>query len=169
MTYYQEIHLLKQELRRQRLLLIEQKSNYEKVIQSLKREILRPRIDITRNKEKWEDVVRAICQVYSITPDDIYAKNRNQHIVYARHTFNYICRTRLRMQLEWIGRIINRDHTTVIHSVRQTQDLIEYDRQFASTYKQVIELLDSYSNEESIVVDSHIERRERCVAHEEAI
>jgi len=169
MTHYQELHILKQELRRQRLLLIEQKNNYEKIIAGLRKEILRPKIDITKNEEKWEDVVRSICQVYKITPDDIYAKNRNQHIVYARHTFNYICRKRLRMSLMYIGRIINRDHTTVIHSIRQTQDLIEYDRAFATTYKQIIELLDSYSNEESIVVDSHIERRERYVAHEEAI
>jgi len=169
MTHYQEIHLLKQELRRQRLLLIEQKNNYETLIKSLKREILRPRIDITRSQAKWEDVIRCICQVYEITPDDIYTKNRTHHILYARHTFNYICRKTLRMSFESIARIINRDHSTIIHSVRQTQDLIDYDRQFASTYKQIIELLDSYSNQEPIVVNSHTERRERCVAHEETI
>lgn len=169
MTHYQELHILKQELRRQRLLLIEQKNNYEKIIQSLRREILRPKIDITKNKAKWEDAIRSVCQIYDITPDDIYSHNRQQHIVYARHTFNYICRKTLRMSFESIARIINRDHSTVIHSVRQTQDLIEYDRQFASTYKQIIELLDSYSNQEPIVVDSHTERRERCVAHEETI
>jgi chromosomal replication initiator protein len=169
MTHYQEIHLLKQELRRQRLLLIEQKNNYEKMIQSLKREILRPKIDITRNKAQWEDVMRSICQIWDITPDDIYSHNRQQHVLYARHTFNYICRKTLRMSFESIGRIINRDHSTIIHSVRQTQDLIEYDRQFAKTHQQTLELLDSYSNEESIVVDTHTERRERCVAYEEEI
>ena len=73
------------------------------------------------------------------------------------------------MSLESIGRIINRDHSTIIHSVRQTQDLIEYDRNFAKTYQQAHGLLDSYCNEESTIVDTHFERRERCVAHEEEI
>ena len=169
MNHFQDLHSAKQENRRLRLLIIEQKNQYEKLINDLRREILRPKIDITQTSAKWADVMRAICQIYNITPDDIYSKNRTQHILYARHTFNYICRRTLRMSLESIGRIINRDHSTIIHSVRQTQDLIEYDRNFAKTYQQAHGLLDSYCNEESTIVDTHLERRERCVAHEEEI
>ena len=169
MNHYQELHNAKQENRRLRLLLIEQKNQYEKLIHDLRSEILRPKIDITQNTAKWTDAMRAVCQIYNITPDDIYSKNRTQHILYARHTFNHICRRTLRMSLESIGRIINRDHSTIIHSVRQTNDLIEYDRQFSKTYQQTHELLDSYRDEESSIVDTHIERRERCVAHKETI
>lgn len=169
MNHYQELHLSKQENRRLRLLLIEQKNQYEKLINDLRREILRPNIDITQTSAQWADVMRAVCQVYNITPDDIYSKNRTQHILYARHTFNYICRRTLTMSLESIGRIINRDHSTIIHSVKQTQDLIQYDRNFAKTYQQTLELLGSYSDEESSIVDTYLEGRERCVAYEEAI
>lgn len=169
MNHFQDLHNAKQENRRLRLLIIEQKNQYEKLIHDLKREILRPRIDVKTNKAKWTDAMRVVCQVYNITPDDIYSKNRTQHILYARHTFNYICRRTLTMSLESIGRIINRDHSTIIHSVKQTQDLIEYDRNFAKTYQQTLELLGSYSDEESSIVDTHLEGRERCVAYEEAI
>lgn len=169
MNYYQEVHNLKQENRRLRLQLIEQKNQYEKLIHNLRREILRPKIDIREQRHQWGDVMRCVCQVFQLTPDDIYSTTRKQQIIYARHTFNHICRTRLNMSLESIGRIINRDHSTIIHSVRQTNDLIEYDKQFDRTYQQTLKLLDSYSNEESIVIDSHLERRERCVAYEEEI
>jgi chromosomal replication initiation ATPase DnaA len=169
MTHYQELHILKQEVKRQRLMIIEQKNNYERIIQGLRREILKPKIDINKNNAKWEDAMRCVCQVYDITPDDIYSHIRKQHILYGRHTFNYICRKTIGMSLDSIGRIINRDHSTIIHSVRQTQDLIEYDRNFAKTYQQTLELLDSYRDEESIVINSHLERRERCVAYEEEI
>jgi len=144
MNHFQDLHTAKQENRRMRLLLIEQKNQYEKLINDLRREILRPKIDITQTSAKWADVMRAVCQIYNITPDDIYSKNRTQHILYARHTFNYICRRTLRMSLESIGRIINRDHSTIIHSVRQTQDLIEYDRNFAKTYQQAHGLTPKY-------------------------
>lgn len=166
---YQELHNLKQENKRLRLCIIEQKNQYEKLINDLRREILRPKIDITNSSAKWSDAMRAVCQVYNITPDDIYSQDRTQHILYARHTFNYLCRRVLGMSLTSVGRIINRDHSTIIHSVRQTQDLIEYDRNFARTYKQIAELLDSYCNEESTIVNTHTQRRERCVAHEEEI
>lgn len=166
---YQELHNLKQQNRRLRLQLVEQKNQYEKLIQNLRREILRPKIDIREHKHQWSDVMRCVCQVFNLTPDDIYSPIRTQQIIYARHTFNHICRTRLNMSLEAIGRIINRDHSTIIHSVRQTNDLIEYDKQFDKTYKQTTRLLDSYSNEEFVVIDSHTQRRERCVENEEAI
>ena len=169
MNHYQDLHNAKQENRRLRLVINEQKNHYERLIQDLKREILRPKIDVRTNKAKWTDAMRVVCQVYQITPDDIYSRIRKQHILYARHTFNYVCRKTLGMSLDSIGRIINRDHSTIIHSVRQTQDLIDYDRNFAKTYQQTLELLDSYRDEESIIINSHIERRERCVAHEEEI
>ena len=152
---YQELHNLKQENRRLRLHIIEQKTHYEKLIKNLRNEILRPKVDIRDNRHEWCDVMRCVCQVWQLTPDDIHSPIRTQQIVYGRHTFNFICRTVLGMSLESIGRILNRDHSTIINSIKKTQDLIEYDKQFARTYKQIIELLGSYSNEESILIDTY--------------
>ena len=169
MTHYQEVHNLKQELKRNRMLLIEQKNHYEKIIASLRREILRPKIDITTYNAEWTDAMRIVCQLFDTTPDDVYSLNRVQHVMYARHTFNYLCRKVLRMSFLSIGRIINRDHSTVINSVNKTQDLIDYDKQYAKTYQRALELLGSNSAKESLVIDSHIERRERYAANKEEI
>jgi chromosomal replication initiation ATPase DnaA len=169
MTHYQQIHLLKQELRRNRLFIIEQKNHYEKIISQLRREILKPKIDIRLNTAQWCDVMRIICQLCDITPDDIYSNTRVQNIVYARHLFSYLCRKELRLSLQTIGRIINRDHSSIINAVRKAQDLIDYDKQYRQLYKQTIKLLGSYMHEEPIIKYTHTKERKRDVAYQEEI
>ena len=46
-SHYQEIHNLKQEIKRLRLLVVENKMQHDREIKMLKREIVQPKTDIT--------------------------------------------------------------------------------------------------------------------------
>ena len=89
-THYQEVHNLKQEIRRMRLQMIEQKSDYDNLVRALKREIVQPKTDINLEPTPWREVLRAICEVYDLTPDTVITRSRKRRPLYARHMFNHI-------------------------------------------------------------------------------
>jgi chromosomal replication initiation ATPase DnaA len=60
------------------------------------------------------DIVSGITGVFQ---DDIISHKRYREMVTARALFCYICRVKMKKSLKYIGRFINRDHSTVIHLV----------------------------------------------------
>lgn len=83
-------------------------------------------------------IVKAVSEREGITVDDIMSDRRNAPIVHARHLAMYLSRYFTMLSTTQIGRLIGgRDHTTVIHGVRQTAarkpDLRHYETMFGRT------------------------------------
>lgn len=57
--------------------------------------------------------------------EDLSCKSRKQDIVMARHLYCYFSRKHTLVCSEKIGELIKRDHSTVLHSVRNANELIE--------------------------------------------
>ena len=55
---------------------------------------------------------------YGVTVDDIKGTKRNKEIAYARHVAIYLIRKLTDMSLPQIGRILKRDHTTILSSLK---------------------------------------------------
>ena len=140
-THYQQIHLLKQEVKRLRLLLVQIQSEALTKIQSLRKEIINPRIDFNDSPNHWKEVLRAVCTVTDLTPDEILCPSRKRSKLFARHMFNYICRKRLVMGLTEIGNISHRDHSTIINSVREFGNIMWSDKEVQRQYGKVTVLL----------------------------
>ena len=140
-TQYQEVHNLKQEIRRMRLQMIEQKSDYDNLVRALKREIVQPKTDINLEPTPWREVLRAICEVYDLTPDTVITRSRKRRPLYARHMFNHICRKRLNMTFMEIGNISHLDHSTIISSVREFTDILVTDKEMQRYHAQVHTIL----------------------------
>ena len=138
---YQEIHNLKQEIKRLRLLIVENKMNHDREIKMLKREIVQPKTDINEHYTTWGEVLRAICEVMDMTPDQIITRSRKRKPMYARHMFNHICRKRLNMTFMEIGNISHLDHSTIISSVREFGDILITDKEMQRYYTRVHTLL----------------------------
>ena len=51
--------------------------------------------------------------------DDVLGPCRRRPVVYARHRAMFICRRHLGLSYPVIGRLFGRDHTTVMHGVRE--------------------------------------------------
>lgn len=66
-----------------------------------------------------------VCRVLETTPEKMMAKKRNIEISYMRHLFIKLCVDHKITTLTRIGHFMHRDHTTVMHSFRCGNNLIE--------------------------------------------
>lgn len=140
-SHYQQVHILKQEIKRLRLMMLEIESDYHTQLKALKQEIIHPRVDFNDAPNHWKEVLRAICTVSELTPDEILCPSRKRASLYARHMFNFICRKRLGMPWAEIGRIIHRDHSTAINSVKEFSNILYTDKEVQRQYAKVCVLL----------------------------
>ena len=68
-------------------------------------------------------IVDIVADHFSLTPQEIYSKNRSNKIAYPRQIAMYMCRRYLNMSLVDIGKAIgDKDHTTVMHAVKKIED-----------------------------------------------
>ena len=140
-SHYQEVHNLKQEIKRLRLLIVENKVQHDRELRLLKQEIVQPKTNINDNPTTWGEVLRVICEVMEMTPDQIIAKSRKRKALYARHMFNHICRKRLGMTFMEIGSISHLDHSTIISSVREFGDILHTDKEMQRYHAKVHTIL----------------------------
>jgi len=140
-SHYQQLHNQRQEIKRLRLLILEIQSEYNNQIKALKREIINPRVDFNDNPNSWKEVLRAVCTTTELTPDEILCPSRKRASLYARHMFNFVCRKRLGMPWAEIGRIIHRDHSTAINSVKEFTNILYTDKEVQRQYAKVCVLL----------------------------
>jgi chromosomal replication initiation ATPase DnaA len=66
-----------------------------------------------------EKALIIVCNYFKISKSEIIAKDRTKNITYARQIACYIIREFTDLPLKKIGLIINRDHTTVMHSINR--------------------------------------------------
>jgi chromosomal replication initiator protein len=68
-------------------------------------------------------VLDAACRVFNIEMYNLLSKRREKSLVRARFISMYIIRNRFRnISLEQIGKIFNRDHTSIMHGLRTIKD-----------------------------------------------
>jgi hypothetical protein len=86
--------------------------------------------------------------VTEITGTDPYFDNtfRGGEFVKARQLFVYFVKDNTKLSLMSIGRLINKDHTTVIHSVRTVENYLATDKQYVALYTEISKKINSYKN-----------------------
>ena len=155
MNEYQEMHLLKQEIKRLKGVIAELNQSHIRDIKELKEQIVRPKIKINELDAEWTEAMRVVAIVYDVTPDAIVDKVRTQNIMDARHLFCYLCRKHLKMTYLSVGKILHRDHSTIINSVQVYESLIEYDRTSNKLYVEALSLLGLHLHERSKLVNQY--------------
>ena len=68
-------------------------------------------------------VVEAIAEEYEMTKEFTHQRIRKRHITEGRQILAYICVFELQMRKTEVGRWLEQDHTTVIHSCKKFQEL----------------------------------------------
>lgn len=71
-------------------------------------------------------VIERVAQLYKITPSDIRGHQRNRHFVEARWVCAEVLRSQNGLSYPAIGRLLNRDHTTIMHACQSVQHLRKY-------------------------------------------
>jgi chromosomal replication initiation ATPase DnaA len=87
-------------------------------------------------------VINATARCHGLTPQDLLGPGRSRRVAHARAVAMYLARTLTSGSLEAIGRAFGgRDHTTVLHGVRMTQDRRSSDPALAAEIDRLIDQL----------------------------
>jgi chromosomal replication initiation ATPase DnaA len=154
-SHYQEVHNLKQEIRRLRLQITEITVKHDKELKRLKEEIIQPKCDLNSIDADWTDAMRVCCQAYDVTPDLVISSLRKQSVVYARHMFSFLCRKHLKMTFSSIGYILGRDHSSVMNAINVFDNLVTHDKTTRQTYETSVQLLGDYLHQRTLIIDTH--------------
>ncbi|RZL68827.1 MAG: chromosomal replication initiator protein DnaA, partial [Rhodococcus sp. (in: high G+C Gram-positive bacteria)] len=89
-------------------------------------------------------IIAQTARYFGYTIDDLCSPNRNRALVNARQIGMYLCRELTNDSLPDIGKMFNRDHTTVMHADRRIRKDLPERRQ---TFAQVTELTTLIKNQ----------------------
>lgn len=65
-----------------------------------------------------------VCSHYGVTQEEIKSKSRMQRLAVPRHHFCWVVyRNRIDISYPMIGRFLNKDHTTIVHSVSKFEEI----------------------------------------------
>ncbi len=78
--------------------------------------------------ETAEDVINEVAEKLGTTAEDVKGDSRKANVVLARHAAVYVMRIKFNWKTEYIGMMINRHHSSVLHSCKVFKDIWDTDR-----------------------------------------
>ena len=88
-------------------------------------------------KKEIDILLNIIEEKTGYTLNQLKSGNRKQELAYARRAFLAISRKLSGLSLKKIGKIINRNHTTVIYSITQHNNEIDINEEYSKTYHSI--------------------------------
>ncbi len=85
----------------------------------------------------FENILKVVCETYHVSENDILSSKRNSEYVTPRQVIMYLCSEVARMTQSDIARKLGRDHSTIIHGIKNIKTQITED----SSLAQKIDLL----------------------------
>ena len=95
--------------------------------------------DVIRSERSYtpEYIVEKTAAFYSLNPEDILGKGKTKNIAAARQMATYLMRKLTTLTLEEIGAVLNRDHSTILHSIRKIEDSVNTDAALSDTVRDI--------------------------------
>ena len=90
-----------------------------------------------------ETIIAETARYFQITADDVKGVSRQKNIVTARHITSYLIRNLTNLSLPGIGAFLNRDHATVLASIRKIENQIKTDKKLADTIRDITSNINS--------------------------
>ena len=95
--------------------------------------ILKDLLNLSENKVTIDLIQTIVCQFFKISKNEMLSARRSRYLVRPRQTAIYLAKLLTSKSLPEIGRSFsNRDHTTVIHSVKTIERLRQEDKNLNS-------------------------------------
>ena len=90
--------------------------------------VLKDLLNIGENKVTIDLIQSVVCKFFKISKNEMLSSRRSRYLVRPRQTAIYLTKILTSKSLPEIGReFSNRDHTTIIHSVKTIEKLKEKD------------------------------------------
>lgn len=81
--------------------------------------------------------ITATVEVAGISEKSIKSKTRRAEVTAARQILMHIARKHRKVSYQLLGEIFNRDHSTVMYSVREAENRLHTDKPFRQLYDRV--------------------------------
>ena len=93
-----------------------------------------------------EYIEQSVSVVLNIPVSEIRRETRKREIVFARQMCMFLIYRKCKLSQEATGSRYNRDHATVIHSIKTINNLIEFDKSTRDVYDKIKEMLDDFKD-----------------------
>ena len=92
--------------------------------------VLKDLLNLSENKVTIDLIQTLVCKFFKISKNEMLSARRSRYLVRPRQTAIYLAKILTSKSLPEIGReFSNRDHTTIIHSVKTIEKIKEKDPQ----------------------------------------
>jgi len=109
---------------------------------SLAEKVISRIVNITRKINTVETIRDTVCEYFSLSVDAISTKSRKREVVQARQIAMYLSKQLTKNSLASIGNTIGqRDHATVLHACKIVNDLMDCDKNFRTSIREIEEKL----------------------------
>ena len=106
--------------------------------QELAARVMRMIVKIEQKVITCEAILQQVVAAFSIDMKSINSKSRKREIVWARQAAMSLCKKYTTQSVSRIGQVIGgRDHATVLHALKNVEDLLETEAEFKQMYQQV--------------------------------
>ena len=84
-----------------------------------------------------EAIIAETSRYYGLDEDALQGKRRSKNTAVARHISMYLIRSLTSMSLENIGQLFEKNHSTVLYSIRKVEDMIKTDPETAAAIRDI--------------------------------
>ena len=95
------------------------------------------------NEKLTNDMMKIICKLTLIDWEQMKTKCRKRELNDVRQTAMWIIRKGTSMSFYDVGKIFNRHHATVLHAVRNVENMIETDNMYRAGVEQILNHIDN--------------------------
>lgn len=92
-----------------------------------------------------EEILQIISEECDVSLPEIISRCRKKEVVNARFIFCTVMKKHFKYSLTRIGNIVGRDHTTVIHAIREFNNRYENEDYFKSTVNKIYNKIGIYN------------------------
>jgi len=124
------------------------------VIEILKAQKEPAKVKFMTQEEKQEFVIGIIAEHFGVTREELCGRKRQERIMLPRHVTSFMLRKYFNLSSQAVGKIIGRDHSTVLHSGYVVENMIFTDNKFKRTIVKIEQQINSnmnFSNQEIII------------------
>jgi len=95
-------------------------------------------VTVSRKVNTVEKIRDVVCEYFSLSVDAISTKSRKREVVQARQIAMYLSKQLTKNSLSSIGNAIGqRDHATVLHACKIVNDLMDIDKNFRTSVREI--------------------------------
>jgi chromosomal replication initiator protein len=99
-------------------------------------------LDLKRKKatnENCENLIRLVFNYFNIPIEMMKSKSRKREIIICRQFSSYFLRQEFnRLSLQKIADYFDQHHSSIVHSIKQINDLVEYDFEIKEHHKNIM-------------------------------